>query len=121
MAASSNTPTSDVDDRGTSVSDGRRVRIGNGVVIAAAVALSLAVQRPPAAASASIDGAEFSVERAMTHVRAIAAAPHPVGSPAHAAVREYLIATLRSVGLAPEVQTASVLGDRPSPSTAPVV
>ncbi|MCC7266752.1 MAG: M20/M25/M40 family metallo-hydrolase, partial [Caulobacteraceae bacterium] len=51
----------------------------------------------------------FSAERAMADVAVIAREPHPVGSAANARVRDYLVARLRGLGLAPEVQrTAGV-------------
>ncbi|ALK95317.1 hypothetical protein AB595_26590 [Massilia sp. WF1] len=48
----------------------------------------------------------FSVVRAQAHVRALAAAPRPVGSRANQEARAYLLAQLRAIGLEPEVQTA---------------
>jgi Peptidase family M28 len=55
---------------------------------------------------------EFSAERAMVHVEAMARAPHPMGSAEHARVRGYLLETLRELGLEPQVQTAAVSGGR---------
>ncbi len=49
---------------------------------------------------------EFSAARAIEHLKVIAAEPHPVGSPHHARVRDYLLAQLRSLGLSPEIQSA---------------
>ena len=54
----------------------------------------------------------FSAERAMTHVRAIAQRPHPMGSEAHAAARAYLLAQLTALGLAPVIQHATAIGTR---------
>ncbi len=48
---------------------------------------------------------EFSAERAMVHVAEIAQRPHPVGSPDHARVRDYVRAEMARLGLATEVQT----------------
>jgi Peptidase family M28 len=42
---------------------------------------------------------EFSVDRALSHVRKIASEPRPVGSPGHAKTRAYLIDTLTRLGL----------------------
>lgn len=58
----------------------------------------------PDPASASAPPTEFSSERALEHVRAIAREPHPMGSPENAAVRDYLVKELRALGLKPEVQ-----------------
>lgn len=52
--------------------------------------------------------AEFSVDRAMAIVRIIATEPHPLGSAANTRVREYLVDSLRMLGMTPEVQTGEV-------------
>jgi len=70
----------------------------------AVVALSWFYARPPAPqAEAAL--AQFSSSRAMEHVRQIAKAPHPLGTPENAAVRAYLVAQLEALGLAPQIQT----------------
>jgi len=56
---------------------------------------------------ASAPPAEFSSGRALEHVRAIAREPHPMGSPENAAVRDYLVKELRTLGVEPEVQKAT--------------
>jgi Peptidase family M28 len=58
----------------------------------------------PDVAAASAGGDRFSAERAMVAVHAIADAPHPIASPEHAAVVDYLVAELRNLGLSPQVQ-----------------
>ncbi|WP_305786041.1 M28 family peptidase [Symbioplanes lichenis] len=74
-------------------------------------AYALASIRPPAARPADAPAAEFSAGRAFAHVEAVAARPHPLGSPANDAVREQLVATLRGLGLDARVQdTVSVQG-----------
>jgi MFS family permease len=49
---------------------------------------------------------EFSAERALSHVRAIAHVPHPIGGATNQEVREYLTAQLSILGMKPEVLTA---------------
>ena len=46
----------------------------------------------------------FSAARAMADIRIIAKTPHPIGSPANAAVRDHLVARLAALGLSPRVQ-----------------
>src|SRR5919198_2687774 len=58
---------------------------------------------------ASAPPTAFSSARALAHVRAIAARPHPMGSPANAAVRTYLVEELSTLGLKPEVQKATAV------------
>lgn len=47
---------------------------------------------------------EFSTDRAFAHVEEISKAPHAVGFPAHDQVRDYLLRSLRALGLQPEIQ-----------------
>ena len=61
---------------------------------------------PPDALAADAPPAQFSSARAMEHVRAIAGAPHPMGSPENARVREYLLGQLEQEGLSPRVQSS---------------
>src|ERR1039457_6766463 len=51
--------------------------------------------------------AEFSAERAMVAVRAIAQRPHPVGSADHDRVRDYILGEFTRLGLAPAVQAGT--------------
>lgn len=74
-------------------------------VLLAAVLLTLALTAPPAPLSADAPATEFSAQRAMEDLAVIAQEPHPMGgSPAHAAVRHYILDEIRSLGLEPEVQ-----------------
>ena len=66
--------------------------------------LQLATPTPlPATAPEAV----FSAERAMEHLRVIAAEPRPAGSEAHAKVRQYLVDELTAMGLETQVQTSS--------------
>ena len=63
----------------------------------------------PAPVPVSAPDSAFSSARAMTHVVEIASEARPPGSPAHAEVRNYLLAQLQALGHEPEVQTATSL------------
>lgn len=63
----------------------------------------------PAAVGANAPAAEFSSGRASKHLGAIAQAPHALGMPAHAEVRDYIVKELGALGLSPEVQKSSVV------------
>jgi hypothetical protein len=80
-------------------------------VLAAGAVLALAVPPaiPPPVVPASAAAGEFSAERARPHLRVLARAPRPVGSPAHEAVREYLVEALAALGLEVELQHATGL------------
>lgn len=73
------------------------------VLIIASVATVVQVL-PPAPLSAAAPAAQFSAERAIGHIQAIAQQPHPTGSAANAAVRQYIVAELKRLGLATETQ-----------------
>jgi hypothetical protein len=78
------------------------------ILVAAALALWLAlalVPHPrPEAAPASASAADFSAQRALDYVRAIAQKPHPVGSTEHDRVRDYIQSELARQGLAPQIE-----------------
>lgn len=61
-------------------------------------AMAAALFVPPPADQRSA----FSADAAMAHVAALAAEPHPAGSPAQERARAYILARLRSFGLEPE-------------------
>ena len=61
----------------------------------------------PSPVPASAPDSVFSSGRAMSHLVRIASEAHPPGSPAHADVREYLLAQLRALGHEPAVQTTT--------------
>src|SRR5215218_2875050 len=77
------------------------------LVLGAFAAISLLALEPPEPLPASAQASEFSAERAFSHVEQIAERPHPVGSPANAEVRDYLIGQLEDLGLRPTVQEAT--------------
>jgi putative pyoverdin transport system ATP-binding/permease protein len=74
--------------------------------------LALQRLRPPVVpATASLQ--DFSVERALAHIRMIANVPHPIGSAANKTVRDYLIAELARLGMSPEVYPVVGVSSRP--------
>src|ERR687890_1237688 len=77
------------------------------LVLGALAAVSLLALEPPDPQPASARASEFSAERALSHVQQIAERPHPVGSPANAEVRAYLVGQLEDLGLRPTVQQAT--------------
>ena len=76
------------------------------VLLALGLLLAVVQSGPPAAKPKDAPPAEFSAGRAREVLRGLLAdgAPHPVGSPANAQVRERILAQLRQLGYAPEVQ-----------------
>jgi len=68
--------------------------------------------RPPVVVPATAPLTEFSAERAIKHVIAIAQRPHPIGSAEHDRVRDYLVARLSNFGLDPQIQNATGVGTR---------
>lgn len=77
-------------------------------VLALALLLTVAQSGPPASKGANAPAGEFSAGRALEVERGLLGdgAPHPAGSPANARVREKIVAHLRGLGYAPEVQEA---------------
>jgi hypothetical protein len=81
------------------------LRLALGALVLALVAfVTVHAIAPPAARPASAPETEFSAQRALVHVAAIAKAPHPVGTPAHEEVRAYLLRALGDLALEVRVQ-----------------
>nr|QEO74687.1 acetylornithine deacetylase [uncultured bacterium] len=55
---------------------------------------------------------EFSSARALEYLKVIAEKPHPIGSPAHAEVRDYIFAELIKMGLEPQLQKTTAVNTR---------
>jgi len=77
--------------------------------------LAIWLQHPPAAVPATAPAAEFSAERAIQHVKAIARAPRPIGSANHAAARDYIFQQLGAFGLGPEIQKTTAVNSNSAP------
>lgn len=89
-----------------------------GLVLLAVVVVALllgwtTLGTPEAVDAATAGETGFAAERALAHVRAIAAEPHPMGTAEHARVRDYLVDELAEIGLEPRVQEAAVAGSGP--------
>lgn len=72
-------------------------------VIGALVLAGWSARTPPPL-PASAPATVFSAGRAMVDNRVIARTPHPVGSAANGAVRDYLVQRMTALGLQPQVQ-----------------
>lgn len=81
-------------------------------IVVALATLAMRSVQPPAPVPLTAPDTAFSSARAMAHVRAIATEPHPVGTQAHERVREYVVASLRSLGLEPDVQSTTAIRQR---------
>ncbi|UVI30293.1 M20/M25/M40 family metallo-hydrolase [Paenibacillus spongiae] len=81
-------------------------RISILVLLFGAMLIGLLQIRAPQPAGPDAPPDAFSADRAMEKLSVIAKEPHPVDSPAHDQVRDYLLAELEALGLKPEVQQA---------------
>jgi hypothetical protein len=66
--------------------------------------IAIAADSPPAPIAEQAAASVFSAGRAMRHVVAISRVPHPIHSPGHDAVRDYIVGKLQEIGLTPQVQ-----------------
>lgn len=80
--------------------------LGTLVSVAALSAVGLYHETPPAPLPDSVSARIFSSGRALPHVRRIARRPHPTGTPENAAVRDYLVRELKTLGAKVQVQSA---------------
>ncbi|MFD1189251.1 M20/M25/M40 family metallo-hydrolase [Phenylobacterium conjunctum] len=80
-----------------------------GLILAVLAGLVLAFwsEQPPRPLAPDAPATVFSAGRAMADVTQMAARPHPTGSPANAAVRDYLVGRMTALGLNPQVQSAA--------------
>ncbi|MGA8599224.1 MAG: M20/M25/M40 family metallo-hydrolase [Bryobacteraceae bacterium] len=76
-----------------------------GVSLAGWILIGLWPTRRLQPVPATAPAGEFSAERAMVHVWAIAQRPHPVGSPEHDRVRDYIRAQITTLDLVPAVES----------------
>jgi len=87
-----------------------------GAVVVVLLALTLGVAHlrfaAPAPLGADAPADQFSAARALAQLSVLLGdeRPHPVGSPANAAVRDRILARLRALGYEPEVQSGSSCG-----------
>lgn len=77
--------------------------------------LTIWLQQPPAPIPATASATEFSAERAFQHVKGIAGLPRPIGSPSHAAARDYIFQQLRAFGLDPDIQKTTAVNSGAAP------
>ncbi|MEV4224906.1 M20/M25/M40 family metallo-hydrolase [Nonomuraea sp. NPDC049725] len=82
------------------------------LVLAAVVVLTALANSTMQPLPASAPAGEFSAGRAMRHLERFATEPRPIGSPAGARARDYLVKELRAAGLDVRVQRA--VGANPS-------
>jgi hypothetical protein len=76
------------------------------LLIAVLVVMAVTALHGPNPKPATAAANEFSAERALIHVRQIARIPHPIGSSANDAVRDYLVGQLGKLGLQTQVFSA---------------
>jgi Peptidase family M28 len=76
------------------------------LLLAPVVFLALYFHRPPEVVTAGAPLSEFSAARAFEHLKVLAGRPHPVGSPFHDNVRDYILDVLTKLELRPEVQVS---------------
>ncbi|PYS87926.1 MAG: hypothetical protein DMF64_21855 [Acidobacteria bacterium] len=78
--------------------------------------------QPPAAVPATAPPTEFASGRAMQHLQRLALTPHPLGSAEHDATRDYIVQTLNTLGLDPQIQKTTGINQKlTNPVTAGMV
>ena len=85
------------------------------VVLGFVAFLTIRLQYPPPPIPATAAATEFSAERALPHVEAIARLPRPIGAANHAAARVYIFQQLRAFGLEPEIQKTTAVNTTAAP------
>ena len=75
------------------------------LALALALGIAMVAGRPPSPRPAEALPEVFSAGRAMTDVAVIAREAHPISSAANARARDYILARMTALGLAPQVQS----------------
>ena len=55
---------------------------------------------------------DFSIEKALTHLKEISKETHHVGTTAHKDVQNYIISELKKLGLNPTIQTQTIVNKK---------
>lgn len=82
------------------------------LILAAAISLAFLANRLPDPRPETAAETQFSAGRAMADVRAIAAAPHPIGSAGIERTRRYLMSRMTALGLSPRMRDQTVVVTR---------
>lgn len=90
-------------------------------VVALMLAIAVSGMVPPTVAPRDANPVDFSAQRALDHVAAIAVAPRPIGSDATAAARSYVIEQFEALGLEPITQEFLVRDYYGSDAEVPIV
>lgn len=69
-----------------------------------AIVLVIRIQAPPRPLPVNAPAADFSAGRALTQVRDLARAPHPMGTAEHDRVRDLLVTRFKDMGFATRIQ-----------------
>lgn len=81
------------------------------IIIVGAIVIGLLQIKAPEPADLNVPLDSFSSARAMEKLQVIAKEPHPIDTPEHDKVRDYLISELEGLGLSPEVQKSFVTNE----------
>ncbi|EKN70438.1 peptidase m28 [Neobacillus bataviensis LMG 21833] len=83
-------------------------------IILGTILLSLLQLQSPKVIPADQAAKTFSADSAFSYLEGFTVAPHPLGSKEHDNVRDYLVTTLKELGVNPEIQKANSLYTRPA-------
>lgn len=73
---------------------------------------TIGLDTPPRPLPERASPSVFSAERAAKHLSIIGRSPHPLNSPEHDVVRDYIVRALRDLGFAPEIQRTTDITER---------
>jgi len=79
------------------------------LILAAGLAVVAILSLFPPVVASHVPVTEFSAARARDYLKPIAQKPHPIGSAAHAEVRDYIFAELTKLGLQPQLQRTTAV------------
>jgi hypothetical protein len=90
----------------------KKIRFLTYLLVVFLAVIGLYQLNPPMPVEPNAPLLEFSSSRAMEHLKIIAQKPHPIGSPEHTKVRDYIFDRLTDLEITPQIQTTTVLNSK---------
>lgn len=100
--------------------DKKKTSILSFLILLGLIYYSFNSQMPSYITNSEISELDFSTDRALVQLKQISKKPHYVGSNENKIVRQYIINSLKQLGLSPEIQKGYILNERSGSMSKPI-